>query len=283
MARMPDWLKGLFAVLPTPMVAGGRLDPESLERVVDYYLDGGAAGLVPASIAGEGDLLDEAERRCVIQRVARRSGGRAPIVVGVLAECTQQAIADARVAAECGAAGLLVKPPRGDAGAVLSHVRAIAQALPLPLILLDNPAFGPTLPSSLIASLVEAVPTVCAVKVEDAPTPEKMARLRRLLGPRLRLFGGLGGLHALAELDQEADGFFTGNPYPARLVSMIASHQAGDRAAAAAAFEELRAAAAREMDCPAAMIPQRKLILRELGVLREAATRARMASSPLRG
>jgi len=275
MRRPPAWLHGLFAVLPTPMAAGGDLDLPSLDRVVEHYLDGGATGLVPASIAGEGDLLDDAERRQVIERVVRRSAGRAPVVVGVLEERTDSALAQARVAADCGASGLLVKPPFGDAQSVLAHVDAIARALRLPIVLLDNPKFGALLPVSLVQTLVDTVPGVCGIKLEEEPTPGKMARVRAALGPRIRIFGGLGGLHCLRELEQGADGFFTGHPQPQHLVAAIAGWRRGDRDAAAAAYAALRPTAMREREDPAAMIGLRKTILRDAGVLRDAAVRRR--------
>ena len=134
MDPLPDWLHGLFAVLPTPMMADGRLDLESLDRLVDYYLERGAVGLVPASLAGEGDLLDEDERRQVIERVVHRSADRAPVIVGVLDDSIEQALAQARIAADCGASGLLVKPPVGaQPQAVLGHVGAIAEAVQVDL------------------------------------------------------------------------------------------------------------------------------------------------------
>ena len=273
MAPLPAWLHGLFAVLPTPMVAGGSLDLESLDRVVDHYLDGGAVGLVPASIAGEGDLLDEAERRLVIQRVARRSGGRAPVVVSVLADDTVSALAQARIAVECGASGLLVKPPTGDARGVLGHVDAIARSLRLPIILLDNPKFSASLPASLVQTLVDTVSEVCGIKLEEEPTADKMAQVRALLGQRIRIFGGLGGVHCLRELAQGADGFFTGHPQPAHLVAAMACFRRGDRDGAATAYEALLPVASWEREHPDAMISQRKTILRELGVLLDAAVR----------
>ena len=280
MAPIPSWLQGLFAVLPTPMAADGSLDLESLDRVVDHYLDRGAVGLVPASIAGEGDLLDKAERRLVIERVVRRSAGRAPIVVGVLDDHTGSALAQARAAAECGASGLLVKPPVGDTRDVLAHVDAIARSLRLPIILLDNPLFGATLPPSLVQTLVDSVPEVCGIKLEEEPTADKMAEVRRLLGQRIRIFGGLGGVHCLSELDSGADGFFTGYPHPEHLVAVMRCFRRGDRAAAAAANELLLPIATRERAHPAAMIGLRKTILRDCGVLRDAAVRSR-SSAPV--
>ena len=271
----PAWLRGLFAVLPTPMAADGSVDPDSLDRVVDHYLDGGARGLVPASLAGEGDLLDDAERRLVIQRVAARAGARAPLVVAVLADEIGAALEQARVAAACGARGLLVKPPRGGARATFAHVGAIAHAHRLPIVLLDHPGFGGALPVSLVLALVDAVPEVCGIKVEDEPAAEKMTRLAVLLRRRLRLFGGRGAVDCLRELEHGADGFFTGHPHPGHVVAAIERFRRGDHAGAAAAQASVLATAAREREHPAAMIAQRKAILQELGVIRDAAVRRR--------
>lgn len=275
MDAVPTWLRGLFAVLPTPMLGDGSLDLESLDHVVDYYLEGGAAGLVPASIAGEGDLLDEAERRLVIERVARRAAGRATIVVGVLDDRTDHAMAQARAAAECGASGLLVKPPVGGMQDVLSHVDSIAGSLKLPIILLDNPKFGARLPPSLVQALIDVVPGVCGIKLEEEPTAGKMVLVRALLGERIRIFGGLGAVHCLSELAAGADGFFTGYPYPEHLTAVMACFRRGDLAGAAAANEVLLPVATREREHPAAMIGLRKTILRDRGVIRDAAVRAR--------
>jgi len=280
MDQLPDWLHGLFAVLPTPMAANASLDLESLDRVVDHYLDGGAVGLVPASIAGEGDLLDETERRLVIQRVVQRSAGRAPIVVGVLEDRLDRALAQARDAADCGAGALLLKPPRGDAPSVIAHVGAVARSLRLPIILLDNPAFGATLPATLVQRLVALIPEVCGIKLEEEPTAHKMARVRALLGQRIRIFGGLGGVHCLPELDAGADGFFTGYPHPEQLVEVMSCVRRGDRTAAAAAYLTLLPAATLERERPGEMIALRKKILRDRGVLRDAAVRPRTGSSP---
>jgi 4-hydroxy-tetrahydrodipicolinate synthase len=269
----PAWLKGLFAVLPTPMVAGGGLDLESLDRVVDYYLEGGAAGLVPVSVAGEGDRLDEAERRSVMQRVVQRARGRVPVVAGILADATEAALAQVESAAQCGVDGLLVKPAGGGAQAILDHFRAIGRAARLPVVLLDYPPATPRLPVELIGMLAECVPEVAGIKLEDEPTDVKMAGLRAVVGQRLRIFGGLSGARCLRELASGADGFFTGCPQPQPLVQTMACYQDGDLAGAALAFESLREVIARERQRPAAMIAQRKAILCELGVLRDDATR----------
>lgn len=263
----PAWLHGLFAVLPTPMLGGGGLDPASLDRLVEYYLGHGASGLVPVSLAGEGDRLDEAERQWVIRRVVRRAAGRVPVLAGVLATGTEEALAQARAAAQGGARGLLLRLPEGDEQAVLGHAAAVGRCVRLPIVLIDHPGFGPRLPLALICRLAEAVPQVCGIKLEDEPTMDKMARLRARLGARLRLFGGLCGMHCLPELEHGADGFFTGFARPDLLVETMARFRARDAAGARTTFQALHALALQERRHPGGLIGRRKTCLRDLGIL----------------
>jgi 4-hydroxy-tetrahydrodipicolinate synthase len=272
----PDWLRGLFAVIPTPMRPDGALDLASLDRVVDHYQAAGATGLVPVSVAGEGDLLSAAERQQVIQRVVQRTAGRMPVCVGVLQAQTRAAVQQAQEAARCGARGLLVLPPRVGPAGILDHFQAIARAVSLPLVVLDHPRLGPPLPPPLLQALTEAVPWVCGIKLEDEPTPAKMARVRALLGQRLRVFGGLSGAHCLQELAHGADGFFTGLPRPGHLVAMMARFRAGDHPGAAVAFAAMQSAIQQERENPAGMITQRKALLCAEGVIEHASTRLPM-------
>ena len=275
----PDWLRGLFAVIPTPMLPGGEVDMVSLDRVVDHYRAAGAAGLVPVSVAGEGNLLSAAERRQVIHRVVQRAAGRMPVFVGVLQAQTGAAVEQAQEAAACGARGLLVLPPRADPAGILDHFNAIARAVGLPLVVLDHPQLCPHLPPALLQALVEAVPWVCGIKLEDEPTPPKMAQVRALLGQRLRLFGGLSGAHCLQELEHGADGFFTGLPRPGHLVAVMARFRAGDRQGAAMAFDAMRPAIQQERENPGGMITQRKAMLCAEGVIAHATTRLAAAAA----
>lgn len=269
----PDWLEGLFAVIPTPMRLGGAVDFPGLERVVDHYLQAGARGVVPASIAGEGHLLSEAERREVLQRVVHRCEGRVPVLLGVLSDHADQAAALGRQAVDQGAAGLLVKPPKAEQAQVRDHLAAVAQAARVPMVLIDHPAYGTSPEPAWLAQWVEQVPQLCGIKLEAEPTPHKMAAVRACVGPRLRLFGGLGALHGLAELEQGADGFFTGHPQPELLVALMRHFRAGRQGEARAAYEALLPVAQWEQAHPQAMVASRKATLRDRGVIDEVAVR----------
>jgi len=279
----PEWLRGLFAVLPTPMRPGADLDPAGLDRLVEYYLGHGASGLVPVSLAGEGDRLDAAERRWVIRRVVRRAAGRVPVLAGVPAAHAEEALAQARAAAQDGVQGLLLRLPDGDDQAVLGCAWAVGRSTRLPLVLIDHPGFGPRLPLPLIGKLAESVPQVCGLKVEDPPTADKIARLRALLGERLRLFGGLCGMHGLAELEHGADGFFTGFARPDLLVALMARCRAGDAAGARAMFQALQGLAAEEGRHADGPVGRRKRWLREFGILASDTMRPRGLATPPAG
>src|SRR5206468_4719603 len=111
--------------------------------------------------------------------------------------------------------------------------------------------FGAALPAGLVRTLVGTVPEVCGIKLEEEPTPPKIAKVRALLGQSIRIFGGLGGVHCLRELEHGADGFFTGHPQPEHVVAAMACFKRGDRAGAAAAYEALLPVAQWEREHPA--------------------------------
>jgi 4-hydroxy-tetrahydrodipicolinate synthase len=199
--------------------------------------------------------------------------------VGVLQAQTGAAVAQAQEAAACGAWGLLVLPPRVAPAGIVDHFDSIARAVSLPLVVLDHPRLCPPLPPALLQALAEAVPWVCGIKLEDEPTPPKMARVRALLGQRLRIFGGLSGAHALQELAHGADGFFTGLPRPGHLVAVMARFHAGDPQGAAAAFAAMQPAIQQERQNPGGMITNRKALLCAEGVIAHATSRLTAAAA----
>jgi 4-hydroxy-tetrahydrodipicolinate synthase len=120
---------------------------------------------------------------------------------------------------------------------VLDHYRAIGDAIRIPLVVQDYPpGTGTTLTPDLIARLFESVERFHYLKLEDAPAPLKIAQVRERLGSRLPIFGGLGGLYFLEELDQGACGSMAGFAYPDLLSAVWQAHTAGQPEAAARLF-----------------------------------------------
>ncbi len=127
------------------------------------------------------------------------------------------------------------------------------------------------MPVEFIASLYEHLPSGSVCKLEDPPTPVKMNKLREL-EPGYQIFGGLGGVSLLHELDAGSAGAMTGFAMVEMLDEIVSSYQRGDRTAAAAAYERALPLMVFEAQ-PGAGVALRKEILRRRGAIAHATVR----------
>jgi 4-hydroxy-tetrahydrodipicolinate synthase len=110
------------------------------------------------------------EQRRVLAITQDEVGGRIPVINGVYAEGSLEAARIARMADEGGASALLVFPSgvftfgqRPEMA--ITHFRRIADATDLPIIVFQYPlAGGQGYPLSTLLKMIEAVPTVRAIK-----------------------------------------------------------------------------------------------------------------------
>ena len=235
---MIEW-SGVFHIMATPFTDGGDLDASGVPRLVEAALATGITGVTLLGIAGEAHRLTDEERRRVVEGVVKEVRGRVPVVVGVSASGTHLATSFTRMAQEHGADGLMVAPPNGlkNLDAVAEYYRTVADAAAVPLVLQDEPVTTQvTMPAAFMASLCGEIPRIEAVKLEEAPTLPKITRLRELLGRRVAIFGGLGGVYFFEELSRGADGAMTGFPYPEALKAIRDHFVAGRRDEARALF-----------------------------------------------
>src|SRR5271155_2651651 len=110
------------------------------------------------------------EQRRVLDIAQGEIGGRLPIVNGIWADGSLEAARIARMADEGGASALLVFPPApftlGQSRAMaVEHFKRIADATSLPLIVFQYPlATGQGYPCDTLLAMIEAVPTIRAIK-----------------------------------------------------------------------------------------------------------------------
>src|SRR5271168_4474183 len=77
MALLDESANGVFIIAATPFSDNGALDLESVDRMVDFYLERGANGLTILGVMGEAPKLTDEESRAFISRaIARARGGR---------------------------------------------------------------------------------------------------------------------------------------------------------------------------------------------------------------
>lgn len=270
---------GIYHILATPFLDDGSLDVEGFPRLVDAVLRSGVTGITILGIAGEAHRLTDEERRRVVDAVVKEVRGRVPVAVGVSASGTHLASGFAVMAREHGADAVMVAPPAGarNLDAVAEYYQAVASAARLPVVLQDEPVTTQVvMPPAFLARLVAEVPSAEAVKLEEAPTPPKITRLRALASRPIPIFGGLGGVYFFEELSRGAVGAMTGFPYPEAL-RMIHDHfVAGRRNEARSVFYQWLPLIRYESQpgaVPGTSMAIRKEILRRRGWIRTAKVR----------
>ncbi|MBI4261729.1 MAG: dihydrodipicolinate synthase family protein, partial [Actinobacteria bacterium] len=170
---------GTWFVLPTPFDDDGAVDLPGQRRVVEAAIGWGVDGLLAMGVTGEAAALTPDERREALEAVLGAAAGRIPVVVGCSAGSAEAAVALAREAASLGAAGAMVAAPPllRDVDALPGFFRRVAEEGGLPLVVQDEPAAtGVLVPVSVLVAVTDAA-GARTVKLEDPPTPPKIARL----------------------------------------------------------------------------------------------------------
>ena len=230
---LDETTKGVFTITATPFLPDGALDFDSLDRMIEAYVEKGANGLTILGMMGEAGKLSAEESVAVVERVTARSP--VPVIVGVSAPGFAAMTELSRATMEAGAAGVMVAPPMGlktDAQ-IISYFQNTADVLgDIPFVLQDFPlATDVQISPSVILKIVETCPTCVMLKHEDWPGLEKISILRTASdggARRISILCGNGGMYLLEELMRGADGAMTGFGYPEMMRHVLDVFLSGD-------------------------------------------------------
>lgn len=235
-------LRGCIPILVTPFSEDGALDVESLEREIDWVIAEGASGVACMAIASEGYKLTEEERETVVRTTVGQVAGRVPVVASADGPGEDPAMALARRAAALGADALMVLPPyfvKPDSDALVSYYGKVADAAGIPVMLQDAPQLtGVQMSPALWARMADAAPGLRYVKVEGMPQGPTISETRLLLGDRLGLFCGWGGLSLLDALERGAIGNMPAPNFTRYFAEVQRLWESGDRETAQRQFDE---------------------------------------------
>lgn len=259
--------RGIYTICPTPFHDDGTLDLASIATLVDFQVAAGVSGLAILGFLGEAHKLSNAERREVTATFVKCAAGRVPVWVGVRALGLSGAIEQAREAAEVGAAAVFAAPLDTTSDAVqYDYYKSLAAALDIPVVIHDFPdSFNTEIKAEVIARLGREG-GVNFIKMEEPPVGQKISRIRDLAGDSVRIFGGLGGVYFLEELQRGAVGTMTGFAFPEILVRIYNKFAAGDVAGAAATFDKYCPLIRYEFQ-PKIGLALRKYVYRKRGVI----------------
>ena len=188
---------GVLPAITTPFKPDCSVDADLLVKQVDALVRAGCTGIVALGSLGEGGSLGVDEKKAVLRLCREALAGRAPLVAGVAAMTTADAIHLAELGADAGCEGLMVLPPyvyKGDWPETRAHFDAVIGATPLPCMLYNNPiAYGTDVRPEQMVDLAVSLPNLVAVK-ESSADVRRVTALRALLGDRLAILVGVDDL-----------------------------------------------------------------------------------------
>lgn len=273
--------KGVIPIAPTPFLPDGRVDEASLDRMTDFFVGVGSAGITILGQLGEAQKLDQAEAVGIAARVIRRAS--VPIIVGVSAPGFAAMRALARDSMEAGAAGVMIAPPnnlRTD-DQIVTYYRQAAEAIgaDVPFVLQDYPlTFSVVMTPGVIRRIVMENPSCAMLKHEDWPGLEKVTLLRGFQRDgsmrRISILVGNGGLFLDFEMERGVDGANTGYAFPEMLIDIARLSGAGQRDAAHDLFDAHLPYLRYEQQQGALGLAVRKYVLMRRGVITHDTLRA---------
>ncbi|MBN8887818.1 MAG: dihydrodipicolinate synthase family protein [Rudaea sp.] len=236
MSKNSIW-RGVIPAITTPFAADGQVDHAFLADHARQMIDAGCTGIVALGSLGEAATLSFDEKLAILRTLVQALGERAPVIPGIAALSTAEAVRLAREAKTIGCRGLMVLPPyvySTDWREMGAHLRAVIEATDLPCMIYNNPiAYKTDFSPAQIAELAQAYPNVQAVK-ESSGDVRRFAALRSLLGDRLELLVGMDD--AIVEgVAMGATGWIAGlvNAYPKESVKLFELARDGGAKAAA--------------------------------------------------
>jgi len=183
----------VLPAITTPFTADDAVDHAFLTAHARFLLQHGSRGIIALGSLGEGATLSEPEKRAVLATLVA-AAGKAPVVAGIAALATRDAVALARAAAELGCKGLMVLPAyvhRGDLREAQAHVAAVIAATRLPCMLYNNPsAYGTDFTPPFVEALAQAHGNLVAVK-ESSGDARRVTAIHARCGDRLALLVGM--------------------------------------------------------------------------------------------
>ncbi len=278
--RLNEQAAGVFTIAATPFHPDGRLDTASVDRLTDFYLGCGVAGLTVLGVMGEAPKLDAEESIALVRQFVKRAGAL-PVIVGVTSPGFAPMRALARQAMDAGAAGVMIAPPstlRTD-DQIVGYYRQAREAIgeDVPFALQDYPlAFSVVMTPQVLARIVAENPSCVMLKIEDWPSLEKISAVRKLEGAgamrRVAILTGNGGLFVDFELERGSDGAMTGYAFPDMLVDLDRLSRSGERAQAHDLFDAHLPLLRYEQQ-PGVGLAVRKYILQKRGAIASDAQR----------
>ena len=226
---------GVFPAATTQFAPDLSIDFAATQKVLDNLIGDGVHGLTIMGTCGENNSLEPEEKLKVLAAACETAKGRVPVIVGVSELTTPRAVKFAADAARIGADALMVLPAMvyvPKEAELVAHLKAVAAASDLPIMLYNNPtAYRVNISMAVLRDLTD-VKTIVAVKESSANT-RRYTDVVNAFGERYIMMAGLDDV-AFEGLMLGAAGWISGltSAFPQESVELVEALRKGDMARA---------------------------------------------------
>ncbi|MCC8180187.1 MAG: 4-hydroxy-tetrahydrodipicolinate synthase [Planctomycetes bacterium] len=226
---------GSYVALVTPWTNDlSNVDFGALKELIDWHIESGTDGILPAGTTGESATLTHKEHRELVEKTVEFVAGRAKVLAGAGSNSTQESISLATHAKQAGADSILVITPyynRPTPEGLYRHFEAVANACDLPTMIYNVPGrTGTNILPDTVARINKDFPHVSSIK-EASGSVDQAGRIIAMtdmdvlsgddsLAVPIMSLGGKGVVSVIA------------NIAPAETKKMMAAALAGDFVAA---------------------------------------------------
>ena len=133
--------KGSNVDLVTPFKDNNN-DQKTNIKIINFHLENGTNGLVPAGTTGESPTLSHREHEKVIELCIQEAKGKIPVIAGTGSNSTTEAISLTEHAEKAGADGALIVTPyynKPTQEGLYQHYKAINDKCGIPIIIYNIP------------------------------------------------------------------------------------------------------------------------------------------------
>jgi 4-hydroxy-tetrahydrodipicolinate synthase len=184
---------GVISAITTAFHPDYSVDHAFLAKHAQWQIEQGCNGVVALGSLGEAATLAFDEKVAILKGLVAVLAEK-PVVAGIAALSTAEAVALAKAAEQAGCAALMVLPPyvySSDWREMKAHVQAVLRATRLSCMLYNNPiAYRTDFRATHIAELAAENENLRAVK-ESSGDVRRITEVKALCGDRLALFAGL--------------------------------------------------------------------------------------------
>lgn len=152
----------------TPFKNDSSIDFSSLEKVINYVINGGVNYIVLMGTTGESSTLTKDEKKALISFTLDTINKRVPLVVGIGGNNTQEIITQLKTTALKSVDGILSVAPyynKPTQKGLYEHFKAIATCSPVPVIIYNIPGrTGCNISAETCLQLAHEFDTIVGVK-----------------------------------------------------------------------------------------------------------------------